>query len=71
MMVHFCDGGITCRREAEDVNANPSCEITGSGGTEESFADIQAPLAFRRAVQSVTDTQSSAARGSSATPIAQ
>ena len=31
MMVHFCDGGITCRREAEDVNANPSCEITGSG----------------------------------------
>jgi len=43
----------------------------GSGGTEESFADIQAPLAFRRAVQSVTDTQSSAARGSSATPIAQ
>jgi uncharacterized membrane protein YdbT with pleckstrin-like domain len=45
--------------------------VTGSGGTEESFADIQAPLAFRRAVQSVTDTQSSAARGASATPIAQ
>lgn len=45
--------------------------VTGSGGTEESFADIQAPLAFRRAVQSVTDTQSSAARGSSTTPIAQ
>ena len=34
MMVHFCDGGITCRREAEDVNANPSCEITGSGAPE-------------------------------------
>ena len=41
--------------------------VTGSGGTEEPFTDIQAPLAFRRAVQSVTDTQSSAA---SATPIA-
>ena len=31
MMVHLCDGGSACRREAEDVNANPSCEITGSG----------------------------------------
>src|SRR5689334_4461059 len=29
--------------------------VTGSGGTEETFADIQAPLDFRRAVQSVTD----------------
>ena len=45
--------------------------VTGSGGTEEAFGDIQAPLAFRRAVQSVTDTASSAGRGSSATPIAQ
>ena len=36
--------------------------VTGSGGTEESFADIQAPLEFRRAVQSVTDTQAIAAR---------
>ena len=33
--------------------------VTGSGGTEESFADIQGPLDFRRAVQSVSDTQSS------------
>jgi uncharacterized membrane protein YdbT with pleckstrin-like domain len=31
--------------------------VTGSGGTEETFASIQAPLAFRRAVQSVTDAQ--------------
>ena len=29
--------------------------ITGSGGTKEAFSHIQAPLAFRRAVQSVTD----------------
>lgn len=29
--------------------------ITGSGGTKESFAYIQSPLAFRRAVQAVTD----------------
>lgn len=35
--------------------------VTGSGGTEESFANIQAPLEFRRAVQSVTDTQAHAA----------
>jgi uncharacterized membrane protein YdbT with pleckstrin-like domain len=33
--------------------------ITGSGGTREAFPRIQGPLAFRRAVQSVTDTQSS------------
>lgn len=32
--------------------------ITGSGGTTEAFSHIQGPLAFRRAVQSVTDTQS-------------
>ena len=32
--------------------------VTGSGGTKEAFSKIQAPLAFRRAVQSVTDTQS-------------
>jgi uncharacterized membrane protein YdbT with pleckstrin-like domain len=31
--------------------------VTGSGGTREAFSNIQGPLAFRRAVQSVTDTQ--------------
>jgi uncharacterized membrane protein YdbT with pleckstrin-like domain len=31
--------------------------ITGSGGTREAFAGIQSPLAFRRAVQSVTDAR--------------
>jgi uncharacterized membrane protein YdbT with pleckstrin-like domain len=31
--------------------------VTGSGGTREAFSHIQGPLAFRRAVQSVTDTQ--------------
>ena len=31
--------------------------LTGSGGTREPFAGIQSPLAFRRAVQSVTDAQ--------------
>lgn len=45
--------------------------VTGSGGTEEAFTDIQAPLAFRRAVQSVTDTQSNAARGASLTSVDQ
>lgn len=30
--------------------------ITGSGGSRETFLRIQGPLAFRRAVQSVTDT---------------
>jgi len=29
--------------------------LTGSGGTHESFANIQSPLTFRRAVQSVAD----------------
>jgi uncharacterized membrane protein YdbT with pleckstrin-like domain len=29
--------------------------VTGSGGTQEAFADIQSPLRFRRAVQVVTD----------------
>jgi hypothetical protein len=33
--------------------------VTGSGGTEETFSSIQAPLEFRRAVQSVTDAQMS------------
>jgi uncharacterized membrane protein YdbT with pleckstrin-like domain len=32
--------------------------VTGSGGTKEAFSHIQGPLAFRRAVQSVTDTHS-------------
>jgi len=31
--------------------------VTGSGGTKEPFSNIQSPLAFRRAVQSVTDAQ--------------
>ena len=31
--------------------------VTGSGGTEEAFSNIQAPLQLRRAVQSVTDAQ--------------
>jgi hypothetical protein len=31
--------------------------ITGSGGTHEEFHDIQSPLTFRRAVQTVTDAQ--------------
>ena len=35
--------------------------VTGSGGTEESFSGIQAPLELRRAVQSVTDKQTNAA----------
>jgi membrane protein YdbS with pleckstrin-like domain len=34
--------------------------LTGSGGTREPFAGIQSPLAFRRAVQSVTDVQQAA-----------
>jgi len=33
--------------------------VTGSGGTREAFSNIQGPLEFRRAVQSVTDAQSS------------
>jgi hypothetical protein len=35
--------------------------VTGSGGTEESFAGIQAPLELRRAVQSATDKQTNVA----------
>jgi uncharacterized membrane protein YdbT with pleckstrin-like domain len=31
--------------------------LTGSGGTREPFTGIQAPLDFRRAVQTVTDAQ--------------
>ena len=30
-------------------------EVTGSGGTRERFAAIQAPLEFRRAIQEATD----------------
>jgi uncharacterized membrane protein YdbT with pleckstrin-like domain len=29
--------------------------VTGSGGTREAFSQIQSPLEFRRAVQSVSD----------------
>ena len=36
--------------------------VTGSGGTREAFSHIEGPLEFRRAVQSVTDAQSGAAR---------
>jgi uncharacterized membrane protein YdbT with pleckstrin-like domain len=36
--------------------------VTGSGGTKEAFSHIQGPLAFRRAVQSVTDVHSSPAQ---------
>ncbi|MGE5668506.1 MAG: PH domain-containing protein [Betaproteobacteria bacterium] len=36
--------------------------VTGTGGTEESFSNIQAPLELRRAVQSVTDAQTNPAR---------
>jgi uncharacterized membrane protein YdbT with pleckstrin-like domain len=32
--------------------------VTGSGGTREAFSRIEAPLEFRRAVQSVTDNVS-------------
>jgi uncharacterized membrane protein YdbT with pleckstrin-like domain len=39
--------------------------VTGSGGTEETFSSIQAPLEFRRAVQSVTDAQMSATQAPS------
>lgn len=31
--------------------------VTGSGGTEERFPNVQAPLALRRAVQSVADAE--------------
>lgn len=41
--------------------------VTGSGGTEETFSGIQAPLEFRRSVQSVTDTQASALPASRST----
>jgi uncharacterized membrane protein YdbT with pleckstrin-like domain len=37
--------------------------VTGSGGTREAFTLIQAPLAFRRAVQSVSDAATTAASG--------
>jgi len=40
--------------------------VTGSGGTAEAFSDIQAPLEFRRAMQSVTDAQSRAIAAPSA-----
>ena len=34
-----------------------SIVVTGTGGTTETFLQIQAPLAFRRAVQSVADKE--------------
>ena len=42
--------------------------VTGSGGTKEAFSQIQRPLEFRRAVQSVTENQLSLAQ--SAPPLA-
>jgi uncharacterized membrane protein YdbT with pleckstrin-like domain len=36
--------------------------ITGTGGTQEAFSHIQAPLEFRRAVQSVTDVPATPAQ---------
>jgi len=39
--------------------------VTGSGGTKEAFSHIQGPLAFRRAVQSVTDTHSTPSQAAS------
>jgi uncharacterized membrane protein YdbT with pleckstrin-like domain len=36
--------------------------VTGSGGTEEAFSNIQAPLELRRAVQSVTDAGTNAGK---------
>ena len=40
--------------------------VTGSGGTEERFPDIQAPLELRRAVQSVTDVRPAGAQAPTA-----
>jgi uncharacterized membrane protein YdbT with pleckstrin-like domain len=37
--------------------------ITGSGGTKEAFTRIQSPMAFRNAVQSVTDAGGTSAPG--------
>ena len=36
--------------------------VTGSGGSKESFAGIQSPFQFRRAMQEATDLQASPAR---------
>ena len=36
--------------------------VTGSGGSAETFSNIQAPLELRRAVQSVTDEQTNPAK---------
>ncbi len=36
--------------------------VTGTGGTEEAFSNIQAPMLLRRAVQSVTDGQMNAVK---------
>ena len=37
--------------------------VTGSGGTHEAFSQIQGPMEFRRAVQSVSDAPQAPARG--------
>lgn len=42
--------------------------VTGSGGTREAFSHIRGPLEFRRAVQSLTDVQSSPSQA--VTPLA-
>jgi uncharacterized membrane protein YdbT with pleckstrin-like domain len=36
--------------------------VTGSGGTKESFAGIQAPFAFRRAIQEATEPSATPAK---------
>jgi uncharacterized membrane protein YdbT with pleckstrin-like domain len=41
--------------------------VTGSGGTEEAFSNIQAPLDLRRAVQSITDARTNAGTGDRST----
>ena len=37
--------------------------VTGSGGTRESFSNIQDPLGFRRAIQEATDARDRSANG--------
>lgn len=42
--------------------------VTGSGGTEEMFSNVQSPLQLRRAVQSVTDAETDANKRQVGTP---
>jgi uncharacterized membrane protein YdbT with pleckstrin-like domain len=43
--------------------------VTGSGGTKEAFSNIQGPLEFRRAVQSVTDARMSSNESGDPYPV--